>query len=200
MLEKGAVDRRAALAHECGAVGARAGHFQLAVPHAMVRHVAPAIRTGAAPRKREDDVIARGEFRHAPADCLYDSRALVAVNRGIGRVVITVAAVQVGLAHAARDDPDQCLVRSRIGQLELVDRERGELFGHDGGGDFHDGYRWLMAGRQRGKRARFISVDGCFATSHSQRIILQGTTRNPARHCNRRGEVHRSGVTNRVSP
>jgi hypothetical protein len=61
--------------------------------------------------------------------------------------VITVAAVQVGLAHAARHDPDQCFVRSRIGQLELVDRERSELFGHDGGGDFHDGYRWLMAGR-----------------------------------------------------
>jgi hypothetical protein len=87
-------------------------------------HVAPTIGAGAAPGERDDDVVARNEFRDARADRLDHSGAFVAVNRGIGRVVVTVATVQVGLAHAARHDPHQCLVRPRIGQLELVDGER----------------------------------------------------------------------------
>ena len=137
MLEERAVDRGAALAHERGAVGARAAHFQVQPLHAMGLHVASTIWADAAPRKRDDDVIAGCEFRHAVADGLHHARAFVAVNRGIGRVVVAVATVQVGLAHAARHDPDQRLVRPRIGQFEPIDREGTEFFAHDGGGDFH---------------------------------------------------------------
>jgi hypothetical protein len=68
-------------------------------------------------------------------------------------VCCTVAAVQVGLAHATRYDPHQCLVGPRIGQFELVDGERAELFVHHGGGNLHDGIRWLGEVRTS---ARFI--------------------------------------------
>ena len=82
-------------------------------------------------------MIAGREFGHAGADGLHHAGTFVAVNRGIGRVVVAVATVQVGLAHAARHDPDQRLVRARIGQFEPIDREGTEFFAHDGGGDFH---------------------------------------------------------------
>ena len=83
-------------------------------------------------------MIAGRECGHAVADGLHHARAFVAVNRGIGRVVVAVATVQVGLAHAACHDPDQRLVRPRIGQFEPIDGEGTEFFAHDGGGDFHD--------------------------------------------------------------
>src|SRR5262245_23305870 len=46
--------------------------------------------------------------------------------------------MQVGLAHAACHDPDQCLVRSRIGEFDLLDREGAALLAHHGSGDFHE--------------------------------------------------------------
>ena len=63
--------------------------------------------------------------------------------------MLAVATVQVGLAHAARHDPDQRLVRPRIGQFEPIDREGAEFFAHDGGGDFHDSDQWLAGGKQQ---------------------------------------------------
>src|SRR5262249_5458421 len=102
-----------------------------------------------APWKRDADVIAEREFGPAVADGLHHTRAFVAVNRGIGRVVVAVATVQVGLAHAARHDPDQRLVRPRIGQFEPIDREGTKFFAHDGSGDFHDRDPWLAGGERQ---------------------------------------------------
>ncbi len=141
LLEECAVDGRAFLAHERGAVGAGAAHLQVEAAHAMGFHGAPAVRAFAAPGKRDDDMIARRQPGDGGADSLHDTGALVAIHGGIRRVVVAVAAMQVGLAHAARDDPDQHLVRSRIGQFEPVDREGAELLVHYGGGDFHDGFQ-----------------------------------------------------------
>jgi hypothetical protein len=144
--EERAVDRRAGLAHERGAVGARAPHLQVEALQAMGLHAASAIRALTAPRVGDDDVIAGGEFRYVVADGLDDAGALVAENGGVGRVVVAVAAVQVSLAHPARDDPDQRLVRPRVGQFERVDGERAEFFAHDGGGDVHDRHRKSVVG------------------------------------------------------
>lgn len=82
-------------------------------------------------------MIARREPGHVLADRLHDPCPLVAVNGGVGPIVVAIAAVQVGLAHATRNDPDQRLVRARIGQLQLFDRERAEFLAHDGDADFH---------------------------------------------------------------
>ena len=149
LLEESAVDGGAVLAHERGTVGARAAHFQLAGVHAMKRQVAPAIRTRAAPGKRDDDVIAWREFRDTRTDGLHHSRPFVAVYCGIGAIVVTVPAVQIGLTHPARNDPDQCLVRPRIGQSHFLNRERAELFAHHGSGDFHEPCRAVCVGGGR---------------------------------------------------
>jgi hypothetical protein len=45
--------------------------------------------------------------------------------------------VQVGLAHPARDDPYQQLVRPRIRQVQLFDAEASRSFTRDGRNDLH---------------------------------------------------------------
>jgi hypothetical protein len=85
-------------------------------------------------------VVAPRDLRDVLADSLHDPGALVPVNRGVGRVVVAVAPVQVGLAHAAGDDPHQGLVRPRIRQIDLLDAESAGFLAHHGGSDFHDGY------------------------------------------------------------
>src|SRR5260221_1371959 len=149
LLEEGAVNRNAILAHERGAVGARAARLQFHTFHAVEWHIPAAIRARAAPGERDDDMIARREFFDAGADGLHYSCAFVAVYRRIRHVVVTVAAVQVGLAHAACHDPHQCLVRPWIGEYHLLDREGAELFAHHGSGDFHDTLTCCCAGGGR---------------------------------------------------
>ena len=68
---------------------------------------------------------------------MHNAGTFVAVNGGIGTVEITVAAVQIGLAHAARHDADDHLVRPRLAQLHGLDGERARLFADDGGLDLH---------------------------------------------------------------
>src|ERR1700724_2505923 len=52
-------------------------------------------------------------------------------------VVIAVAPVLVGLAHPARDNPDQKLVRPRVAQIEPLDAERAKSLARNGSGDLH---------------------------------------------------------------
>ena len=137
LLEERAVDRRAAPAHERGAVRARAAHFQAEIVLAMVLHLAPAIRARPAPRERQNNVIADREIRHARSDRRDDARALVPEHRRQRRVVIAVAPVEVSLAHPARDDLDQKLVRARFGQLQRLDAEVAEPLSRDGRKDLH---------------------------------------------------------------
>jgi len=81
--------------------------------------------------------IAGREARHVLADCHHHAGALVAEHGGQRRIVVTVAAVLVGLAHAAGDDPHQQLVGTRIGEIERLDRERAEALARDRRGDLH---------------------------------------------------------------
>ncbi len=74
---------------------------------------------------------------HAAADRMHHAGALMPEHGGIGRSIVAVAAVQVGLAHAARDDLDEEFVGARIGQLDLIDDERAGSFAHDRGSDLH---------------------------------------------------------------
>src|SRR5262249_56272678 len=86
------------------------------------------------------------DFRDHVAAASVIDRVRSAERTRERKAVFVVATVQVGLAHPARHDPHQCLVRPRISQFEPIDRERTEFFGHDGGGDFHDSYRgWSVA-------------------------------------------------------
>src|SRR5205814_5719711 len=93
--------------------------------------------TGAAPRKPHDHIIAGRKLGHFAADRRDDAGTLMAENRRQWRVEIAVAGVLVGLAHPARDDLDQKLVRTRIGQLERLDAERAELLARDGACELH---------------------------------------------------------------
>ena len=41
------------------------------------------------------------------------------------------------MAHPARDEPDKHFPRPRLGEVELLDRERSAEFLEDGGSDLH---------------------------------------------------------------
>ena len=74
------------------------------------------------------------------ADRLHHARALVAEHRR--RVAGRVGArrgVQVGVADAAGDQAHQHLARARLGQIDLLDRERLPELLEDGGADLHAG-------------------------------------------------------------
>src|SRR3954467_11544502 len=72
-------------------------------------------------------MVADGEVRHARSDRRDDPGPLVAEDRRQRRIIIAVPSVQVGLAHPARDDPYQQLVRPRIRQVQLFDAEASAL-------------------------------------------------------------------------
>src|SRR6185436_19401984 len=84
------------------------------------------------------DMVADGELRHARSDRLNDPSPLVAENRRQRRIIIAVPSVQVGLAHPARDDPYQQLVRPRISQVQRFDAEASRPFARDGRNDPHE--------------------------------------------------------------
>ena len=71
------------------------------------------------------------------ADGMHHTGAFVTVNGGVRAVEIAVAAVQIGLAHAARHDADDHFVRPRLAQLHGLDGERARPFAHNGGFDLH---------------------------------------------------------------
>jgi hypothetical protein len=97
--------------------------------------LAAAIGTGAAPGKRHHDVIAGFYRTHAAADRRHHARAFMTEHGRVGRAVIGIAPMQVGLAHAAGNDTHQHLIGARIGQFEPIDDERRGTLGDDGGGD-----------------------------------------------------------------
>ena len=139
LLKERAVNRRAVLRQQGRAVGAGAARLQAAAVHAIVLPLLPAIGAGAAPRIRHDHVVAGRKPAHGAADGMHDAGAFVAVNGRVRAVEIAVAAVQIGLAHAARHDADDHLVRARLAQLHGLDGERARPFADDGGLDLHGG-------------------------------------------------------------
>src|SRR4029077_19121348 len=81
LLKIRAVDRRAVLRKERGAVGARTLHLERAAIEAIVMPLLPAIGAAAAPWIGHDDVIAGREIAHRAADGMNDTGAFVPINR-----------------------------------------------------------------------------------------------------------------------
>jgi len=83
-------------------------------------------------RKQRDDVVARHDGRDARTDSLDDARPLMAEDgRGVARRVGTGGGVEVGVADAAGDEPDEHLARAWLRQLDLLHDERlPELLEH----------------------------------------------------------------------
>ena len=113
----------------------------LANREAEVRAVASAVDALAALRREErDDVIADGERADAVADLLDDARALVPEHgRRVPRRVGAGRGVQIGVAHAARDEANEHLARARLGELDLAHDERRSELLEDGCSDSHVG-------------------------------------------------------------
>ena len=82
--------------------------------------------------EQRDDVVARRDERDAVAHALDDAGALVAEHaRHVAAGIGARRRVEVGVADAARDEPDERLAGLRLGQLDVLDDERpSELLEH----------------------------------------------------------------------
>ena len=111
----------------------------LADREAEIRAVVEAVDALAALRREErHDVVARRDRGDAVADRLDDAGALVAEHRRrVPRRVGAGGGVQVGVADAARGEPDEHLARLRLGELELLDLERRAELLENRGLDVH---------------------------------------------------------------
>jgi hypothetical protein len=111
----------------------------LANRQAEVRAVAEAVLALAALRREErHDVVARHDRRNAWADLLDDARALVPEHgrRVPGRIGAR-GGVQIRMADAARNEPDEHLACLRLRQVDLLDDERLAELLEDCGPDPH---------------------------------------------------------------
>ena len=97
-------------------------------------------------------VVAGRDERHAVAHALDDACALVPehARRVAGRIGAR-RRVEVGVADAARDEPDERLARLRLGQLDVLDDERLSELLENGGADLHPP---ILLSRTGGARAR----------------------------------------------
>ena len=88
--------------------------------------------------EERDDVVAGRDERDAVADALDDPRALVAEHaRCVAARIGAGGRVEVGVADAAGDEPNQHLAGLRLGELELLHDERLPELLEDGGADPH---------------------------------------------------------------
>ena len=83
-------------------------------------------------------MVARRKTAHGAADSVDHAGAFVAVDRRVGTDEIAVAAVQVGLAHAAGHDAHDQFVGAGLAKLQCIDDERRRPFAHHGGSDLHE--------------------------------------------------------------
>ena len=86
-------------------------------------------------------MVARRDVADAVADALDDTRTFMAEHRRrIARRVGAGRGVEIGVADAARREPDQDLAGSRLGEVQVLNFEwRSELL-ENGGADLHEGY------------------------------------------------------------
>src|SRR5205085_7750307 len=131
---------RLAVARQPGrAVGQVALVLLVADREAEIRaRVAAVDALAALGREERDDVVAGREGRDAVADAFDDACALVAEHRR--RVTGGIRAgsgVQVGVADAARDEPDEHFAGVRLREIELLHRERGAEVVENRGSDLH---------------------------------------------------------------
>ena len=89
-------------------------------------------------REQRDHVVAGSDERHARPDRLDDARALVPehARRVAGRVGAR-GGVQVGVADAARGQPDERLAGLRLREVDLLDDERLPELLENSGADLH---------------------------------------------------------------
>jgi hypothetical protein len=94
----------------------------LADGEAEIRALLPAVLALAAlRRKQRDDVITGREVCDALAHTLDDPRALVPeYRRRVAGRVGTGCGVEIRVADAARDEPDEHLARLGLGEVELL--------------------------------------------------------------------------------
>ena len=101
-----------------------------------------AVGTGAAAPVAHHDRVARPDPLDGVADPLDDAGALVPEHDGIAPGVPRKARPELPHGHvrvtdAAGDEPDQDLVRARLVELDLLERERTVGGLGDGGFDDH---------------------------------------------------------------
>src|SRR5712664_1877936 len=75
-------------------------------------------------RETRDNMVARLDIAHRLADFLDDSRRLVAEHRGGRMGVVAVDEMEVAVAYAARDRPQQHLAILRLVDIDIFDSER----------------------------------------------------------------------------
>jgi hypothetical protein len=87
--------------------------------------------------KGKDDVVTRFEPSDAGADTLDNARTFVAEHDGQRHRIMLVAHVDVGLAEAGSNDPDQNFFVARLIKFERFESERGGRSFDQGGFDAH---------------------------------------------------------------
>ena len=82
--------------------------------------------------EQRDDVIARSDEGHAVAHALHDTRALVSEHaRHVAAGIRARGGVEIRVADAAGDEPDERLAGLWLGQLDVLDGQRPtELLEH----------------------------------------------------------------------
>ena len=138
LLKERAVDRRAVLRQQRRAVGAGATRSS---GRGRPRNSSGAAVGNSRRRRTTDRTSPRGRRARSSRTSRrpHEPRRRPHGRTPPGRaVVIAVAAVQVGLAHAARDDADDQLVRARVGEIQVSMAKGTETLAHDRGCDLHD--------------------------------------------------------------
>ena len=106
--------------------------------HRFVRPLRQWMHSTALGREERDDVVAGPDERDVRADALHDTGALVPEHaRHVSGRIGARRRVQVGVAHAARGEPDEHLALLRLGEIELGDDERLPELLEDCGADLH---------------------------------------------------------------
>ena len=166
--------------------------------HTAVRPRAPAVDALAALRSEErDDVIAFRDERYPLAHLLDDTGALMPEHaRGVPAGIGSRRRVEIGMADAASDEPDEHFTRLRFGEVHLLDDERlPELLEH-GGADLHAAPFEGSIGRiiERPARGDYVLVrTGRTDSSHVLGVLVLMTTviTHPTLGCITFMEAHR---------
>jgi hypothetical protein len=88
--------------------------------------------------KRDHHLVADRQIGHAGTQLGDDPRPFMPADHRIRQArEIPVAGVQIGVAHAAGDDPHQHLAGARRRQIEILDFKGLSATWNDGGGDLH---------------------------------------------------------------
>lgn len=137
LAEEVAVDAVRAVSERGRAVGSFGEEIVGEEPIAVRLVAVVAARARTAGIEGHDDVITRHDLRDALAHGLHDAGALVSQHHGLRGRQHAVTDDEVGVADARRDDANEDLARSRIIELERLERQRGVRCAGDGCANLH---------------------------------------------------------------